>query len=367
MKKTHRMKVGFVGCGGFAQGNHIPNVADNPNFEIVGFCDLNDQILGKLKTKYNPRYVTTDMTKLVADPDVELVICSTKPDARLPIMELAAKHEKHLFVEKPMCYHESEIDPMMALTRAGMGQFMVGYNRPYSPLMQDLKPMFNRLRKGNTTIIYRIIGEAAMWPKHHYDAVMLQKESTILHEATHIFDLLNWLTDLAPTRVYTAGGGNVDNIITLNYPENITAVVISGDNGSTGYPKERIEINSNGGTIIGDNFVELWSIGVDGTSQRKEYPYTIQGEKMLTSACEFNTKLWAWRKSVTDAEQAEGYYYDRFPSTDKGHYHELEFFRQAISEGQPSQTDATRGAMASLIAWRAIDSWKEGRPIDLNF
>ena len=27
------MKVGFIGCGGFASGNHIPNTVKNPNLQ----------------------------------------------------------------------------------------------------------------------------------------------------------------------------------------------------------------------------------------------------------------------------------------------------------------------------------------------
>ena len=90
------MKIGFIGCGGFSSGNHIPNAAVNPNFEIVAFCDLDENILDDLDAKYHPEYTTTNMQKLMSDPSIELIICGTKPDFRMPIMELAVDHNKHL-------------------------------------------------------------------------------------------------------------------------------------------------------------------------------------------------------------------------------------------------------------------------------
>jgi predicted dehydrogenase len=357
-----KMKLGFIGCGGFAAGNNIPNAAANPNFEIAALCDLDRSKLEKLAGLYCPEYVTTDMEKLFADSTIETVICSTKPDFRLPVMRRAVETGKHLFVEKPMCYEEREIEEMVQLMSNASIKFMVGFNRPYSPLMQELKPFFRRYRKGNTTIIYRIIGEARLWPKHHYDAVVHGQESTIIHEVTHIFNLLNWLTDLAPCRVYTAGGGNMDNIITLDYPEDITAVIVAGDNSLTGYPKERIEINTNFTTITGDEFLELNVYGNDGNRVRKTYDYKMGGETLNTSIAEAADLGWRWRQSVTPEEIEYGYYYGRQVKVDKGHYNELEMFRRCIRQDEPSQTDAIQGAIASLTAWRAKNS-----PVELDF
>jgi predicted dehydrogenase len=362
-----KIKLGFIGCGGFASSNHIPNAAANPNFELGAFCDLDGNKLRELKEKYSPDYVTADIEDVFADPQIEAIICSTKPDFRLPVMRRAVESGKHLFVEKPLCYKEDEVEEMVSLMNRSKIKFMVGFNRPYSPLMQNIKPLLKKYRKGNTTIVYRIVGEARLWPQHHYDAVIKRKESTIIHEVTHIFNLLNWLTDLTPFRVYTAGAGNVDNIITLNYPEDITAVIIAGDNSLTGFPKERIEINTNFSTIIGDEFIELNVYGNDGERIKHNYDYRMEGKTYNTSIAEATELGWKWRQSVTEEEKEKGYYYARQVKVDKGHYNELEMFRQWIIEDKPSQTDVVQGAIASLIAWQAIESWEKKTPIELDF
>jgi len=362
------MNIGFVGCGGFGRGTHIPNVAKNPEFKIRGLCDLNEQVLAELKEKFHPTYVTTDMERLISDPEIELVICCTKPDFRLPVMRLAAKHGKALFVEKPLCYRAEDIPEMVSLVETSKMKFMVGFNRPYSDLMQDVKPLFDQHRSGNTTIIYRIVGEAGIWPFHHYDAVVNRKESTIIHEATHIFDLLNWLTSSMPTRVYTAGGGNMDNVITLDFPNNTTAVVISGDNSTAGWPKERLEINTGAGTIVGDDFVELSAAGFsDSQFFHKNYQYRLAGAPRTFPLRGLQDELATWRQSVTAKEIEYGYYYDRQPKVDKGHYAELDYFRQAVAGKLPVLTGVRNGAAASLIAWRAIESWEQGLPMPITY
>lgn len=364
---AEKMNIAFIGCGGFTSGNHIPNAVANPNFEVIAFCDLDQDRLATLDQKYQPRYVTTDMEKIFRDPEVELVVCGTKPDFRLPIMKLAVQHGKHLFVEKPLCFLEEEVEEMVALMNAAPTLFMVGFNRPYSEPMQDAKKYFQQFRKGNTTIIYRIIGESSLWPKHHYDAVVHEGESTIIHETTHIFDLLNWLTDAEPTKVYTAGGGNLDNIITLTYPDDVTAVVISGDNSCVGYPKENLEINTNHGIIKVEYFIELLVMGFNGFYEKKNYPYYIGSRTVTGTAEEAARQNWEWRKSVTQEEMEMGYYYERQLTPDKGHYNELEAFRKMIRKGEKSETDVVRGALANLIAWRAIESWEKGMPVDIDY
>lgn len=364
------MKVAFIGCGGFSQGNHIPNVAKNPRLSIRTFCDLNTELIARLQSEYGADYVTADLREIFADDEVKMVICATKPDFRLPVMELAAASGKALFVEKPLCYRENEVSTMVKLIENSGIKFMVGFNRPYSPMMQDIKSLYGKTKKknSNTTIIYRIVGEARLWPFHHYNAVVNGKESTIIHEATHIFDLLNWLTASFPFRVYTAGGGNMDNVITLEYPDNTTAVIISGDNSTAGIPKERLEINTDLGTIIGENFVETRAFGFENQEFfNKTYECMIGGKKYNLNGEEAAVRHRLWRQTLTPQQIEKGYYYDTQIKVDKGHYNELEFFRKAIFNDSPVETGVLSGAVANIIAWKAIESWEKHLPVELDF
>ena len=34
-----KLRVGIIGCGGIANGKHMPNLAKIPEVEMVAFCD----------------------------------------------------------------------------------------------------------------------------------------------------------------------------------------------------------------------------------------------------------------------------------------------------------------------------------------
>ena len=359
-----KTKIGVVGCGGFCRGNHIPNLLNNPGVELKSLCDLKTEGL----EAYGVPVVTTDMEELFADPELQGIVCATKPDARREIMELALKYRKPLFVEKPLCWGEEQTMETVELMRDFNDALFVGFNRQFSPLMTDAKKFYQHYcTAGNTTIVCRIVGEAIIWPPSHYNAVINLKESTIIHEVTHIFQLLNFFTGTFPLSVNTSGGGNVDNIITLEYPNDVTAVIIAGDNGSVGFPKEYLEINGNYTTIAGYNFTELEVTGNDGRFERRRYPYAVGSETFTTSHAEMEEKLRAFRFSITPEERAYGYYYDRQVHVDKGHAQEMEEFRKlAAGEVKHSPIDLFAGAAANIIAYRALQSHTEGRRISLD-
>lgn len=47
-----KFRVGVIGCGQIAQMMHIPYIAENTGFEIVGLCDISAGVLSELADKY---------------------------------------------------------------------------------------------------------------------------------------------------------------------------------------------------------------------------------------------------------------------------------------------------------------------------
>ena len=369
MKK--QLRLGVIGCGGFTSGKHLPNIKRSGRFALHALCDKNEGLLAPLKAEYAPVYATTDYQRVVEDPEIDAVLIGTKPSFRLPIMQAAIQNGKHLFVEKPMSMEREETLAMYRLVKDAPVKFMVGHNRPYSPIMRDARELFFRARDtdrtehNNTLITYRIIGEAWLWPEHHRASVY-RGESTIIHELTHIFDLLNWLIGSEPTSLFTSGCGSMDNIVSLTYPGQVRAVIVSGDNGSQAYPKECLEIDTNHCVVSARSFVELAWAGKKIGHGRKLYPYHYKGNEECSNILEYEDLLWKFRDSVTEEERAYGYYYKKAPAEHKGHYEELDAFYEHIAENAPIAADARAGALATLIALEAIRSLEEQKPRDLT-
>ena len=79
MRKT--VRIGVIGCGGFARGMHIRNMLQNPKFEIVAACDLDLARAEAVQDEIGAHYSTTDPEELFADSDVDAVLITTRHDS----------------------------------------------------------------------------------------------------------------------------------------------------------------------------------------------------------------------------------------------------------------------------------------------
>lgn len=363
------MNIGIIGCGGFVQGTHLPNAAQNPNFKIRALCDINQNTLQTLGNKYTVDYVSTDYHKLAKDNEIEMVIIGTSPAVRVEPIKALAEGGKHIYVEKPMSLgYEDSKDIVEIVKNTGI-KLQVGFNRPYARIMQEAKRIFRKIRKGQTLIYYRIVGEARLWPQFHQDNVASGKSATIIHEATHIFNLLNWLLDQDPLRVYVVGGQSDNNVITFTYPDDTVATIVSGSCGTEAYPKERMEIFSDYKVLAMDDFVELECTQIPGEKDQV-FPLKSNPAGNITDGLswkQLREGLMSWRKKLTAEEIKKGYYYTTRPCVEKGHYAALQALYDSIKNNTPPLTDAYQGAVATITGLKAVESLQSGKPVDLDF
>ena len=92
-----KLVVGVVGCGGIANGKHLPSIKSNGNFEIVAFCDLIKERAEKAKEEYGTEdaRIYTDYQDLVKE-DLDAVWAATfeaKAEAALATAEPNGKAE----------------------------------------------------------------------------------------------------------------------------------------------------------------------------------------------------------------------------------------------------------------------------------
>lgn len=120
------------------------------------------------------------------------------------------------------------------------------------------------------------------------------------------------------------------------------------------------------GTIVSECFVELTVAGMKTDSCVKTFPYQDQGEEQFDGFVGLRSRLMKWREELTEEKRAVGHYEDQVPKIDKGQYGQYEHFRKCILSGSPVATDVIRGAIPTLIAWKAMESLEKGRVIDLN-
>ncbi|MFQ3610070.1 MAG: Gfo/Idh/MocA family oxidoreductase [Fimbriimonadales bacterium] len=109
------MKVGVVGCGNISSV-YLRVAQRFPQIEIVA---LSDMVLARAQARaeeFNiPRVYSVD--DLLADPEIEVVLNLTVPQAHAPINKRALESGKHVYCEKPFGVNRAEAWEVLELAR----------------------------------------------------------------------------------------------------------------------------------------------------------------------------------------------------------------------------------------------------------
>ena len=133
MEKVTR--VGIIGCGGIANGKHMPALAKVENCEMVAFCDIIEERAVKAAEKFGTPDATvyTDYKKLLADPTIDVVHVCT-PNRSHSFITVDALHAgKHVMCEKPMAINSAEAKKMLDAARETGKLLSIGYQNRFRP------------------------------------------------------------------------------------------------------------------------------------------------------------------------------------------------------------------------------------------
>ena len=132
----------------------------------------------------------------VLDEKTNTVFVATRHDSHGSYVLKALEQNKHVFVEKPLCLKESELESIIEAQQQSQTAVMIGFNRRFSPLTQKIK---NVVGSGPMSMIYRI--NAGAIPKDTWIQDMEVGGGRILGEACHFIDYLTYLNGSLPTKV----------------------------------------------------------------------------------------------------------------------------------------------------------------------
>lgn len=74
-----KVRIGVVGCGGIANGKHLPAEKRNPAAELVAFCDIIEERAVKACKEYGEAGAKTytDYKELLKDKSIDAVLVLT--------------------------------------------------------------------------------------------------------------------------------------------------------------------------------------------------------------------------------------------------------------------------------------------------
>ena len=133
--------VGIIGCGEISQVVHIPTLGFlSTLFRITYLCDVSAEALKHSQQKTigtSPPQTTRDPEELCSSPEVDVVFVVNSDEYHAVHAILALKHDKHVFVEKPMALNSRDARAIIEAERTSKGKLMVGYMRRYAPAFVD--------------------------------------------------------------------------------------------------------------------------------------------------------------------------------------------------------------------------------------
>lgn len=136
-----KVRIGIIGCGGIANGKHMPSLKKVPEAEMVAFCDLIEERAIKAAKDYGTpdAKVYTDYKELLKDETIEVVHVLTPNRAHSFITVDALNAGKHVMCEKPMAKTYAEAKKMLDAAKRTGKKLTIGYQNRQNPRTQYLK------------------------------------------------------------------------------------------------------------------------------------------------------------------------------------------------------------------------------------
>ena len=194
-----KLKVGIVGCGGIANGKHLPSMKKNGNFEIVALCDLIVERAEKAREEYgteDARVYTDYAEMLKEEKDIEAVYVLTPNSVHAPVSIAAMEAGKHVMCEKPMAKTYAEAKAMVETSERTGKILTIGYQSRYRGDSAYLK---QACENGDLGEIYYAKAHAVRRRAVPTWGVFLDAEKQgggpLIDIGTHALDLTLWMMD----------------------------------------------------------------------------------------------------------------------------------------------------------------------------
>ena len=244
--------IAFIGAGSYAQGNLLPNIPNS--VRRIAVMTNSGTTAKRVAEKYNFEKCTSSEDEIFSSSSIDTVFIATRHDSHAYYVTQALKSRKNVYVEKPLCLNQDELEEIEKLCSQNNVGVMIGFNRRFSPLARYLK---SKLPEGPMSMIYRV--NAGQIPSSSWIQDKQIGGGRIIGEACHFIDLMSFLCNSNPCAVSAsilpdAQGLNDTVNIMVRFENGSTGIVAYYSNGSKKLPKEYIEVYSSGMTGVIDDF-----------------------------------------------------------------------------------------------------------------
>jgi len=263
----------MLGAGNFAKMTMAPALTKS-GARLKYISDIgNAPAAMHIANKYGFENATTDTDAALTDPEVNTVFIATGHSSHATLVRQALEAGKHVFVEKPLAMTVDQVKEIgMAASEHPDRQVMVGFNRRFSPYTVRLKEL---LAGRGEPLAMCFTCNAGIIPADVWVHDPEQGGGRIVGEACHFIDLLSFLCG---SRIVSVSAVQMERgvaikedkmSIVMGFADGSVGTVNYFGNGHKGYPKETLEVYSEGRVFRLSNFRHLVAWGAKGFRSMK--------------------------------------------------------------------------------------------------
>lgn len=192
------LNVGIIGCGGIANGKHLPSLSKLDDVDIVAFCDIDIEKAELAAESYGTENakVYKDYKKLLEDTSIDVIHVCTPNNSHKDITVDALDADKHVMCEKPMAKTAKDAQLMIDAAERNNKKLTIGYQNRFRADSQHLHKMTER---GDLGDIYYGKAQAIRRRAVPTWGVFLDEEKQgggpLIDIGTHALDLTLWMMD----------------------------------------------------------------------------------------------------------------------------------------------------------------------------
>lgn len=254
------VRVGFIGAGNYASSMLLPHLAKDANVVLAHVATNKSLSAANAKRRFGFESISTDAAAVLSDESLDAVFVVTRHSTHAELVCRALERGRAVFVEKPLALTDEECDQVANVVAAtGNDRIMVGFNRRFSPLFNDLKQGFGRHEDGG---VARYLVNAGQLESTSWYLNETVEGSRFLGEGGHFIDTLGWWFGSRPVEVYAVRGPRHGELqVSLRFDDGSIATLAYVTGGNNQFPKETFDAAAGARSARLDNFrsTTLWT------------------------------------------------------------------------------------------------------------
>ena len=197
-----KVRIGVAGLGR-AFVLMLPALSDHPKIQLVAAADPRDEARARFADEFGGR-IYSSVEALCADPDIDAVYVATPHEFHAVNAIAAARHRKHVLVEKPMALTLDECRAMIEAARKAGVQLVVGHSHSFDAPIARTRELIASGTYGALRMITAVQFTDFLYRPRRMEELVSTSGGVVLNQAPHHIDIARLL-----------GGGMVKSVRAL--------------------------------------------------------------------------------------------------------------------------------------------------------